>query len=84
VADVTLPQFKAMVTVPPGGEVIMHLPGGGGYGDPRERPVARVAADVANGLLTPERARRDYGVVLRRDRGGLQVDAAATARGEER
>jgi N-methylhydantoinase B len=80
VAGVTLPQFKAMVTAPPGGVVVMHLPGGGGYGDPRERPVARVLADVENGLVTPERARRDYGVVLRGTRGRLEVDAAATAR----
>jgi N-methylhydantoinase B len=80
VGGVALPQFKAMVTVPPRGEVVMHLPGGGGYGDPRERPVAHVLADVANGLLTPARARRDYGVVLRAGHGGFEVDVAATAR----
>jgi len=35
-----------------------------------------VAADVAEGYVSPEAARRDYGVVL--DAGGL-VDATATA-----
>lgn len=36
--------------------------GGGGYGDPKERPRDLVHADVKNGLLTPEAAARDYGV----------------------
>lgn len=36
--------------------------GGGGWGDPRQRPVEEVAADVAAGYVSPEAARRDYGV----------------------
>jgi N-methylhydantoinase B len=44
------------------GDVIrLHTGNGAGYGDPRERPRERVAEDVANGLLTPERAREVYG-----------------------
>jgi N-methylhydantoinase B len=38
--------------------------GGGGYGDPLLRDAARVAEDVANGLVSVEAAKRDYGVVL--------------------
>ena len=34
---------------------------GGGYGDPRERPRARIADDLKNGYLTPERAQEVYG-----------------------
>lgn len=34
---------------------------GGGIGDPAERDPARVAEDVRNGLITPERAREVYG-----------------------
>jgi len=34
---------------------------GGGYGDPRERPAARVAEDLKNGFVTPEQAARIYG-----------------------
>jgi N-methylhydantoinase B len=50
---------------------------GGGYGDPLERDPADVAGDVLDELITSEKARADYGVVLRHD---LTVDAAATER----
>ena len=40
----------------------LELPGGGGFGDPRERDPDQVAADVADGLITREAAERDYGV----------------------
>lgn len=44
------------------GDVIRVITGnGGGYGDPRKRDRARVAMDVKNGLVTPERAREVYG-----------------------
>jgi N-methylhydantoinase B len=39
-------------------------PAGGGYGDPLARDPALVRDDVADGLLSTEVARRDYGVVL--------------------
>ena len=35
---------------------------GGGYGDPRRRPRAEVLADLKNGYIAPEQARRDYGL----------------------
>lgn len=38
--------------------------GGGGFGNPKERPVERVHADVLDGLVSVEAARRDYGVVI--------------------
>ncbi|MBB3609268.1 hydantoinase B/oxoprolinase family protein [Rhizobium sp. BK602] len=48
------------------GDVIRVIgPGAGGYGDPFERPAASVAADVRRGAVSPECARRDYGVVMR-------------------
>jgi N-methylhydantoinase B len=44
------------------GDVIrLHTGNGAGYGDPSARPRERVAEDVANGLLTRERAREVYG-----------------------
>ena len=54
------------------GEVRMHAgdslrywsTGGGGYGDPLERPPERVAQDVLDGRVSPEEAHRSYGVVL--------------------
>jgi len=39
--------------------------GGGGYGDPLVRDAEAVKEDVADGYVTPEGARRDYGVVVR-------------------
>jgi N-methylhydantoinase B len=47
-----------------GDRVRMSTGGGGGYGDPRERPVESVARDVIRGLVSPESARDDYGVVI--------------------
>ncbi|MAL01456.1 MAG: 5-oxoprolinase [Alcaligenaceae bacterium] len=35
--------------------------GGGGYGDPRQRPREKVAHDVAEGYISLEAAKRDYG-----------------------
>lgn len=42
----------------------IESPGGGGWGDPRARDPLRVARDVRLGYVTPEAARRDYGVEL--------------------
>jgi N-methylhydantoinase B len=45
----------------PGDAVKLVMPGGGGYGDPGLRDPALVAADVANGFVTLEHAREEYG-----------------------
>ena len=58
----------------PGDEVFIGAQGGGGYGDPLERPAARVLNDVRNELVHMESARIDYGVVIEDGR----VDEAAT------
>ena len=55
--------------------VVMQSPGGGGYGDPLDRPPERVAEDVREGYITRDRARDGYGVVVRED---LTVDLKAT------
>ncbi len=60
------------------GDVLsLEFAGGGGAGDPRERPPGRVREDVVRGYVSREAARNDYGVVLDDDLG---IDAAATAR----
>jgi N-methylhydantoinase B len=41
--------------------VRLALPGGGGYGDPRQRERALIESDLRNGYITLEAARRDYG-----------------------
>ncbi len=50
--------------------------GGGGWGDPLQRPVEDVAFDVEAGLVSPQGARR-YGVVIGDD---FVVDQAASRR----
>ncbi len=50
--------------------------GGGGWGDPLQRPPTDVARDVKNGKVSLEAAREAYGVVL--DKTTLGVDEAAT------
>ena len=54
--------------------VLVEVGGGGGYGPPRERPVAEVARDVERGYVSAASALRDYGVEISSDgtarRGG--------------
>jgi N-methylhydantoinase B len=47
-----------------GDRVRMSTGGGGGYGDPKNRPVELVARDVIRGLVSRESAREDYGVAI--------------------
>jgi N-methylhydantoinase B len=52
---------KGAFRVPSGGRVVMEAPGSGGFGPPSERDPALLADDVADGYVSPEAARRDYG-----------------------
>jgi N-methylhydantoinase B len=61
----TRPQPKALITLAPDARVQLNLPGGGGYGNPLQRPVALVLDDVVNGYVSLEAAEREYGVVIR-------------------
>lgn len=58
------------------GDVIsLRTPGGGGYGDPITRDVAKVLDDVLDGFVSAGAARAVYGVVI----DGDVVDKVATA-----
>ncbi len=59
-----LPSKCDEVQVRPGDVLVYRTAGGGGWKDPLDRPVERVEADVAKGLVSPEKAERDYGVVV--------------------
>src|SRR5579863_219672 len=59
------PQPKALIPLAPGARVQLNLPGGGGYGNPFQRPVNLVLNDVINGYVSLEAAEREYGVVIR-------------------
>jgi N-methylhydantoinase B len=61
------------------GDVFRHvLAGAGGWGDPYARDPQRVLHDVLEEKLTPEYARREYGVAI--DMGRGKVDEYETAR----
>jgi N-methylhydantoinase B len=48
----------------PGDVLVNNSGGGGGWGDPLERPVDEVVWDVQEGYVSVEQAERDYGVVV--------------------
>jgi N-methylhydantoinase B len=56
-----------------GDVVTVRTPGGGGYGDPRERDPELVLRDVVRGYITAEDAAQDYGVVVRGDPYTIRV-----------
>jgi N-methylhydantoinase B len=58
--------LRTMVNEPVfSGEVVLaKAPGGGGWGDPLDRDPQKVWEDVVDGLITPERAREVYGVIV--------------------
>jgi len=71
---------KANLLEPGRGEVVTVAgAGGGGYGDPLERDPGKVCADARNGLVSIERARDVYGVVLAGVGPLARVDEEATA-----
>jgi len=56
------------------------LTGGGGFGNPLDRPPDRVLGDVRSGYVSVEAAARDYGVVVRQDGRIFTLDIQATQR----
>jgi len=60
---------KGRFVLAPGDTVTLRESGGGGYGDPRERPAELVLSDVLEGLVTAQAALADYGVVVDRAAG---------------
>lgn len=76
---------KVTLNVPPNTPVCLETPGGGGYGNPLERPVADVLRDVRQQKVSRERARDVYGVVVSIAADGtITVDATATAAARKR
>ena len=66
------PSLKSVSALAPGDTITISFPGGGGYGPPRQRESVAIAADLAEGFVTPDAAVRDYG-----------HDAVAQARSRE-
>jgi N-methylhydantoinase B len=63
----------------------IERPGGGGLGDPLDRPMEKVWADVHQGYVSHERAKADYGVVVDMRNGEPVLNESATQlfRGEK-
>ena len=73
-----VPALSNRVPVQAGDLIRIVTTGGGGWGDPLERETALVREDVAWGKVSPEGARRDYGVAFS-DEAALTVDEKVTA-----
>ncbi|MBN33724.1 MAG: methylhydantoinase [Rhodospirillaceae bacterium] len=59
--DETIPvNSKTGMELRKGDVLTIFSGGGGGYGDPAERSRDAIDADIADGLITPETAHRDY------------------------
>jgi N-methylhydantoinase B len=57
-------RLKGRNRMRPGDRLVLRYPGGGGYGDPRERPVELVRADADAGFVSAAVARDSYGRVV--------------------
>jgi N-methylhydantoinase B len=53
---------KGFQTIPAGERLVVEMPGGGGFGDPKKRDRAAVKRDVKLGLVSAEQAKAVYGV----------------------
>ena len=58
----------------------LERPGGGGMGNPRERPLECVLEDVRQGYVSVESARAEYGVALEPKNSEPALDQAGTLR----
>jgi N-methylhydantoinase B len=67
---------NVMTTIGPGERAANINPGGGGFGNPMQRPQESVLNDVKNGLVSIEGAALDYGLVI--DPNTLEINEAAT------
>jgi N-methylhydantoinase B len=83
-AKVSLPPpGQARVTVPEGELVSDFTQGGGGYGDPLDRPIAAVARDVRQRLVSERAAGLIFGVALDAQ-GDADPDGSEALRAEIR
>ena len=77
---VELPREGGFIPVAGQDVVTIVSGGGGGFGDPLERDPDLVLRDVRNGKVTPDGARRGYGVVVEGDNPRLDREATKLLR----
>ncbi len=57
----TTMRAKGLQAIPRGDRLVLDVPGGAGLGPVGQRPDDRIAADVRDGFVSEDAARRDYG-----------------------
>jgi len=77
--NVEVARTNILETIKPGQTITNLNPGGGGYGNPFERPYEKVIEDVRNGIVSVRGAKEDYGVVFK-DLATFEVDLDASRR----
>ena len=65
-----------------GDVLVVDATSGAGYGNPLEREVHAVFEDVLDGILSPDRARTQYGVVIEPETRRLDEEATRALRVE--
>lgn len=66
---------KGVQIIPAGDRLVVEMPGGGGFGPAADRDLAEIGNDLRRGYITPEAARRDYGITLGADGKPLRTQA---------
>jgi N-methylhydantoinase B len=70
-----------MTTVGPGDVVITKAAGGAGWGHPLNRDVERVKEDVREGVVSVQRAKDTYGVIIDPETFAINYEATNELRG---
>jgi N-methylhydantoinase B len=74
---------KDLIENVPAGTILYQLAGGGGgYGDPYLRDTALTVKEVRNGIISVNKAREDYGVVVNPENFELDLDTTKKIRGK--
>lgn len=74
--DGQLLKGKGRQVVPTGRRLVLELPGGGGYGKPRDRAEAAIRHDLSNGYVSTEAAEKEYGYIVPRSPGRSKLSTA--------
>jgi N-methylhydantoinase B len=80
----SVPTIGADVPVEEGDVLRILSVGGGGWGDPFQRPPERVLQDVRQHFVSLDGARTDYGVVIDARTGEIDVEQTSDLRGRSR
>ncbi len=80
----SLPSKISCIHVSKGDRLVYETAGGGGWKDPLDRSTGRVRTDVIRKLVSIEKARSDYGVVLDPNKFDVDLEATEDLRAKKR